>query len=56
MPATDLPYAPAGEALELAVMLSLKMQDDAAFERNFLQLRTYYTDTRWAKLPSLCSC
>ena len=53
---TDLPSAPAGEALELAVILSLKMQDDAAFERNFLQLRTYYTDTRWAKLPSVCSC
>ena len=47
----SLPSAPAGEALELAVILSLKMQDDAAFERNFLQLRTYYTDTRWAKLP-----
>ncbi len=34
----------------MAVIVSLKMQDDAAFERNFLQLRTYYTDTRWAKL------
>eukprot|EP00891_Asterochloris_glomerata_P003058 jgi/Astpho2/3058/e_gw1.00051.159.1_t len=38
--------AMAREALELAVIVSLKMQDDAAFERNFLQLRTYYTDTR----------
>lgn len=38
--------SPAGEILEHAVLLSVKLQDDAAFERNYLQLRPYYTDTR----------
>ena len=36
----------AGDILEHAVLLSVKLKDDAAFERNYLQLRTYYTDTR----------
>lgn len=36
----------AGEVLEQAVLLSVRLQDEAAFERNFTQLKTYYTDTR----------
>ena len=43
----------AGDILEQGVLLSVRLQDDAAFERNFLQLRTYYTDTRQAALLSL---
>lgn len=35
-----------GDVLEQAVSLSVKLQDEAAFERNYLQLKTYYTDTR----------
>ena len=26
----------------------MRLQDEAAFERNYLQLKTYYTDTRQA--------
>ncbi|CAL8468664.1 g8204 [Coccomyxa elongata] len=40
----------ARDVLEQAVSLSVKLQDEAAFERNYLQLKTYYTDTR-ALLP-----
>lgn len=40
----ELPLA--RDILEHAVFLSVKLEDDAAFERNYLQLRTYYTDTR----------
>ena len=40
--------AAAGDILEQAVFLSVRLQDEAAFERNYLQLKTYYTDTRWA--------
>ena len=36
----------AGDILEHAVFLSIRLQDDAAFERNYLQLNAYYTDTR----------
>lgn len=36
----------ARDILEQAVLLSVQMQDEASFERNFLQLNTYYTDTR----------
>lgn len=36
----------ARELLEHAVLFSVHQQDEAAFERNFLQLRSYYTDTR----------
>jgi 26S proteasome regulatory subunit N12 len=36
----------AGEVLEQAVLLSCKKQDEAAMERSFAQLRTYYNDTR----------
>ncbi|GLC35908.1 hypothetical protein PLESTB_000518300 [Pleodorina starrii] len=39
------------EVLEQAVLLSLKKQDEAAMERSFAQLRTYYNDTR-ALLPA----
>jgi hypothetical protein len=33
-----------GEILEQAVLLSVKDSDSAAFERNFSQLKVYYTD------------
>eukprot|EP00475_Leptophrys_vorax_P011849 TRINITY_DN18323_c0_g1_i1.p1 TRINITY_DN18323_c0_g1~~TRINITY_DN18323_c0_g1_i1.p1 ORF type:complete len:266 (-),score=42.39 TRINITY_DN18323_c0_g1_i1:112-909(-) len=36
----------AREAMEHAVLLSVLQKDEALFERNYLQLRTYYTDTR----------
>lgn len=36
----------AGDILEQAVFLSVRLQDEAAFERNYLQLKTYYTDTK----------
>ena len=32
--------------LEQAVLLSVRLKDEAAVERNFTQLKTYYTDTR----------
>lgn len=35
-----------GDTLELAVFLSVKMQDEAAFERNYQQLQMYVLDTR----------
>eukprot|EP00270_Netrium_digitus_P019639 TRINITY_DN779_c0_g1_i1.p1 TRINITY_DN779_c0_g1~~TRINITY_DN779_c0_g1_i1.p1 ORF type:complete len:273 (-),score=83.77 TRINITY_DN779_c0_g1_i1:135-953(-) len=35
----------ARDVLEHAVVLSVKQKDEAAFERNFLQLKAYYTDT-----------
>lgn len=41
-------YYVAGEVLEQAVFLSIKLKDEAAFERNFFQLQAYYTDTRCA--------
>lgn len=41
----------AREILEYAVGLSVKREDESAFERNFLQLKAYYTDTR-DRLPS----
>lgn len=40
--------AAAGDILEQAVFLSVRLQDEAAFERNYLQLKTYYTDTKCA--------
>ncbi|CAI5522293.1 unnamed protein product [Closterium sp. Naga37s-1] len=36
----------ARDVMEHAVLLSVKQKDEALFERNYLQLRTYYTDTR----------
>lgn len=36
----------AGDTLELAVFLSVKMEDEAAFERNYQQLQMYTSDTR----------
>eukprot|EP00245_Coleochaete_scutata_P016740 TRINITY_DN7924_c0_g1_i1.p1 TRINITY_DN7924_c0_g1~~TRINITY_DN7924_c0_g1_i1.p1 ORF type:complete len:198 (+),score=48.53 TRINITY_DN7924_c0_g1_i1:141-734(+) len=36
----------AREIFEHAVVLSVRMEDKDAFERNFLQLKAYYTDTR----------
>ena len=36
------------------MLLSVRLQDEAAFERNFLQLKTYYTDSRCAS-PAACS-
>ena len=35
-----------GDVFEQAVLLSVKARDDAAFERNFAQLKPYYTDAR----------
>lgn len=42
----------ARDILEHAVVLSVKLEDEQAFERNFLQLKTYYTDTRERQPPS----
>jgi len=36
----------ARDIFEHAVVLSVKMEDQDAFERDFLQLKSYYTDTR----------
>ena len=36
----------AREVLEHAVLISLKAKDDAAMERSFTQLKTFYVDTR----------
>jgi hypothetical protein len=38
--------------LELAVYLSIKQGDEAAFERNYSQLRVYYSDARGLLAPS----
>ena len=43
--ATTCHWPHAGDVLEQAVFLSVKLQDDEAFERNYDQLKTYYTDT-----------
>jgi len=40
------------ECLEQAVLCSVQFRDEAAFERNFLQLNTYYTDTKDLVPPS----
>lgn len=37
-----------GEVLELAVLASVRQGDEAAFDRNFAQLRPYYLDARSA--------
>jgi 26S proteasome regulatory subunit N12 len=42
----------ARDVLEQAVLLSVHSSDDAGFERNFNQLRTYYTDAREYIQPS----
>lgn len=42
----------ARDALELAVFLSVKLQDEAAFERNYQQLQMYTSDTRGMLSPS----
>ncbi|CAI5465251.1 unnamed protein product [Closterium sp. Yama58-4] len=42
----------ARDVMEHAVLLSVKQKDEALFERNYLQLRTYYTDTRSVLPPS----
>lgn len=42
----------AGETLELAVYLSVKLKDQQAFARHVSQLRTYYTDVRYAMCAS----
>ena len=36
----------AGDALEAAVVLCIHTEDMTAFERNFAQLKPYYTDFR----------
>jgi hypothetical protein len=35
-----------GDSLELAVLVALKAHDEAALERAFIQLKTFYADTR----------
>ncbi|CAK9221766.1 unnamed protein product [Sphagnum jensenii] len=42
----------ARDIFEHAVVLSVKMEDQDAFERHFLQLKSYYTDTRGLISPS----
>ncbi|KAG0586112.1 hypothetical protein KC19_2G065100 [Ceratodon purpureus] len=42
----------ARDIFEHAVVLSVKMEDQDAFERHFLQLKSYYTDTRELIPPS----
>lgn len=42
----------ARQVLELAVYLSVKQGDEAAFERNYAQLRVYYADARALLPPS----
>lgn len=42
----------ARDTLELAVFLSVKMEDEAAFERNYQQLQMYTSDARGLLLPS----
>ncbi|KAL4519487.1 hypothetical protein Ndes2526A_g01907 [Nannochloris sp. 'desiccata'] len=42
----------ARDILELAVLSSVRQNDDAAFDRNFAQLRPYYLDARSALPPS----
>jgi hypothetical protein len=44
---------PTGDVFEQAVLLSVKARDDAAFERNFAQLKPYYTDARC--VPRRCT-
>lgn len=43
----------AGDILEHAIFLSVMLQNEKEFERNFMQLQTYYTDTRYVFLPCL---
>lgn len=35
-----------GDIYEHAVVLSVKIEDQDAFERDFFQLKSYYTDAR----------
>lgn len=43
---TVLVHIIAGDTLELAVFMSVKLQDEAAFERNYQQLQMYTSDGR----------
>lgn len=36
----------AGEVLESAIFLSVKLEDEVMFERNYMQLKTFYADAR----------
>lgn len=38
----------AGDVLEHGVLLSAQMDDERGFENNYMQLRPYYLDARWA--------
>ncbi|KAL4445895.1 hypothetical protein ABPG77_009094 [Micractinium sp. CCAP 211/92] len=42
----------ARQVLELAVLLAVRQGDEAAFERNYAQLRVYYSDARSLLPPS----
>ncbi len=44
----------AGDTLELAVFLSVKMEDEAAFERNYQQLQMYASDARYVQELHAC--
>lgn len=48
----DLP--PAGQVLELAVLLAVRQGDEAAFERNYAQLRVYYRQAPRSSSPFSC--
>ena len=39
--------AVAREAMEAGTLLMVNMKDNEKFERNFVQLKAYYTDTRY---------
>lgn len=56
LPSPVLLLLATGDTLELAVFLSVKMQDEAAFERNYQQLQMYVSDTRYSKRWSLLPC
>lgn len=64
-PLTTCPLSrPAGDVLELAVLVAIRLRDDAAMERAFAQAKAFYTDTRCepllgsisSKQPSMCHC
>ena len=44
-----------GDIWEHTALLAMRSQDEAAFERSYLQLRNYYTDARYSSLCKI-SC
>jgi len=51
-PNAEKELALARDTLELAVFMSVKLKDEAAFERNYQQLQMYTSDTRGLLQPS----